>query len=137
QGEHQGHGGIDGGKFDCLAFAAGGLFVFAGLDDGGMEVKIVRHNGCAEDADADVEHIPVFQDIRAWQKAPGNAGEIRFGPDQFNRKAGADGGDEGDDHSFDVAESFVLEQQHGDDVGGGNDTTPDEGNIEKECQGDG
>ena len=50
-------------------FAAGVLLEFARLHDGRMQIKIMRHDGRADDADGDVEHVLIFQDFRAGNEA--------------------------------------------------------------------
>ena len=52
--------GIDGGEFDRLAFSFRRPLEIARLHDGGVQVEVMRHDGCAQDADAHVEHILIF-----------------------------------------------------------------------------
>ena len=61
--KHERDRGINGGELDRLGFAGGALFIFAGLDNGRMQVKVVRHHGRAENADGDQEHLPVAKDF--------------------------------------------------------------------------
>ena len=60
--EHQRDGGVDVGEADGFALAGGGARVVARLDDGGVQVEVVRHDRRAEDADGDVEHFVVGDD---------------------------------------------------------------------------
>ena len=41
-------------------FPAGDALEIARLHDGGMQIEVMRHDGRAQDADADVEHILIF-----------------------------------------------------------------------------
>ena len=45
------------------------LLVLARLHDGGMQVEIVRHHRRAEDADGDVEHVRVREDLAPRDEA--------------------------------------------------------------------
>ena len=90
QREHERHGRINRGELDGLAFAAGVLLVFARLHDGGMQIKIMRHDGRADDADADVKHARIFEDLRARERSPAACRRCRAStrtvPRQNNRR---------------------------------------------------
>ena len=60
KGEHEGEAGIDGGEFDRLAFSFRRPLEIARLHDGRVQIEVMRHDGCAQDADAHVEHILIF-----------------------------------------------------------------------------
>ena len=55
-------------ELDGLAFAFRRLLEFARLDDGGMQVKIMRHDGRADDADGDVEHVWIVSEFPGWEQ---------------------------------------------------------------------
>ena len=55
---------IDGGKLDRLAFAFRRLLEFARLHDRRMQIEIMRHHRRADDADADVKHLLVRDNLR-------------------------------------------------------------------------
>jgi hypothetical protein len=135
--EHQGGRGIDGGVFDGFAPAFRIQLVFAGLNNGGMQVKVVGHDGRAKNSNADVEHLLVFKDVDAGHESEQHAGKAGFGEKQFEGEAGADGNDQRDDESFDIAEAFVLEIENSKDIQAGNHATPDERNAEEELEPDG
>ena len=62
--EHQRDGAVDGGVFDRLAPCRRGVSLEgAGLHHRGVEIEVVRHHGRAEDADRDVEHRRIGDDL--------------------------------------------------------------------------
>ncbi len=135
--EHERDARIDGGEFDGLAFALGGLRELAGLHDGGVQVEIVRHDRGADDADADVEHGRVGDDMSSGDETEQDAAEAGLGKNQLGGEARADGGDERDDQRLDVAKAFALQIEDGEDIERGDDAAPDERDVEEKLQGDG
>ena len=95
--QHQGEGRIDRSEFNRLALALDRPLEPARLDNRGVKIEIVGHNGCAQDSDANIEHLMVLQDFQTGDKAHDNTGETRFSEEQFRRKAGANGGDKRED----------------------------------------
>ena len=67
--EHQRDGGIDRREADRLAPALQRVAVLARLHDRGVQVEVVRHHRRAEDADRDVEHVRVAQDLGVRDEA--------------------------------------------------------------------
>src|SRR5947209_13842071 len=59
QREHERRARVDRRELNRLSFSRRGLFILARLHDRGMQVKIVRHDGGAEKADGNVEHVAV------------------------------------------------------------------------------
>src|SRR6266576_6810065 len=74
---------------------------------------------------------------RRTNKAEHDAHETRLGKNELCGKATADGGDEGDNQSLDVTETFRLQEKHRQHVESGNDAAPDKRDTEKKLQGDG
>ena len=66
--EHQRAGRVDGREFDRLAFAFRRLLEFPRLHDRRMQIEIMRHDRGADDADADVKHLLVHDDVRTRNK---------------------------------------------------------------------
>ena len=118
-------------------FAFRGLLEFARLHDGGMQVKIVRHNRRADDADADVKHLLIRDDVRPRHESEHHADEAGFGKDQFSGEASGDGRDERDDQRLDVTKALLLEVKNGQHIERGNAATPHQRNTEEKLQGDG
>ena len=88
----------------------------ARLHQGGMQIKIVRHDGGAQDADGDVEHFRVGEDLRRGDKPLGNRHHVGAHQEKFNQVAPADDPDQRDHHGFQIAEAFVLEIENGQHV---------------------
>src|SRR5947207_14543153 len=91
QSEHQGHGGIDGGKLDRLTFAPRCLLEFPRLHNGRMQIKIMRHHCRAQNTDADVEHLLIQDNARARDESESNSDDAGFRENQLDRETGADG----------------------------------------------
>ena len=53
---------VDRGKANGFADARVGSFEPAGLDEGGVQVKVMRHHGRPEDANRDIELVPICED---------------------------------------------------------------------------
>jgi len=138
EGEHEGGCGVDVGEADGFALALLGARVVARLDDGGVEIEVVRHDGGAEDADGDVEHLGVGKDgLRGDDEVTGDGEPLGMREQNFDAEESGDGADEGDDQSFKVAESAVLEEQDEEHVGTGDDDADEKGNVEEKLEGDG
>src|SRR6266478_9565620 len=96
-----------------------------------MKVKIVRHNRRADDADTDVKHLLVHDDVRARHKTEHHTQEVWFGEDQLRRKASGDGCDERNNQRLDVTKTLLLEVKNGQHVQRGNAATPHQRNTEE------
>ena len=103
-----------------------------------MEVQVVRHNGCAQDAYSNVEHAGVGEDAGRRHQAPAHDGR-QFRPREhyLNPKNHGDDGDQTDDQRFDVAESPALQQQDEQHIGAGDAYAPQQGNAEQQLQSNG
>src|SRR5947208_16687527 len=89
QGEHECAGGIDGRELDRLPFTVRRLFEFACLDYRGMQVKIVRHYRCPQNANAHVKHPLISHDSRPWNVSLQDADEAWLYENQFGGKTSA------------------------------------------------
>src|SRR3954470_8653719 len=70
----------------------------------------MRHHRGAQDPDADVQHLPIAQDLRRWyQEAVGYGGELRSREKYFQPEADSDYSDQCDDQRLDVSETAVLQ----------------------------
>ncbi len=134
--EHQRHRRVDRREPDRLALVLGQVAVFAGLHDRRVQVEVVRHHGRAEDADRDVEHVGVAQDLGARDEAERDAAQRRTGEPELDRERPGDQRDQRDDQRLDVAEAAVLQEQHDQHVEGGQADAPDQRQAEQQVEGD-
>ena len=103
-----------------------------------VQIQVVRHHGGAQDADRDVEHRRVGDDLASAAPArPATVGQGRLRHDELDREADADRGHEGDDERLEVAEALVLQQQDQQHVERGEADAPDQRNPEQQVQRDG
>ena len=72
----------------------------------------MRHDCRAEDADRDVEHPGIGDDLWRWNESFRDAQHIRPGRDQLPCETATDDRDQRDDESFDVSEAFVLQKHN-------------------------
>ena len=65
-----------------------GARVGAGLHDRGVQIEVVRHHGGADDADGDVEHRRVGDDLARGDEEPAqHRGDRRRGGDDLDRRS--------------------------------------------------
>src|SRR5260370_34168260 len=88
----------------------------ASLDDAGVKIQIVRHDRGAQDADGDVEHFAVAEDLRAGDEADGCFAPKGVSEKDFVSETNADRTDERDHESFDQAEAPPLQRQDDENV---------------------
>ncbi len=138
EGDGEGDDGVDGIEADG---AADGGLVFlevAALDEGGVEVEIVGHDGGADDADGDVEHAGLAEVGGDEGAAHFEEAGLGLGEDEdFDEVADGDGGDEEEDDGLDGTHAEALEGEEEEDIGAGDDDGPEEGDMEEEVEGDG
>ena len=82
------------------------------------------HYGRAQDADADVEHSLIRDNVRSGNKSKHHAHQTGLREDQLGREASTDSHDERNHQCLDITETFVLEIKHGENVERSNDATP-------------
>lgn len=100
QREAKGDGAVDGGVFQRLTLFFDAVAVSAGLHDSGVQVEIVRHQGGPKDAEREVEHLGVAQDLGGGGEAFDHAGPVGIGHGDLERKAERDNAQQGDDEGF-------------------------------------
>ena len=138
EGEHECGGGVDVGEADGFAFALFRAWVVARLDDGGVEVEVMRHDGGAENSDGDVEHVGVGDDgSRGNEEVVRDRKPLGMGEQDFDAEERGDGADEGDDERFEVAEAAVLQEQDEQDVCAGDEDADEKWNVKEELESDG
>ncbi len=119
--------------------AAGAAVVFFGvaklarLHERRVEIQVVRHDGCSEDGDGDVEGLR----IQTGQQAADDFGEIRAREEDLKCEATGDGGDEHEHKSLDDADAEAGEPKHEQRVGGGDENADHQRNVEEQIQADG
>src|SRR5438445_5949419 len=102
-----------------------------------MEVKIMRHDGRAENSDRDVKHVPVAHDVGAGKKTVQDGTPFRVRENNLKKETAADRQDQRNHQRLDVTEAFVLQIEHSQDVQSGDANTDDERNFKKQIQGNG
>src|SRR5438105_12447193 len=102
-----------------------------------MEVKIMRHDGGAENSDGDVKHVSVAHDFRAGKKSAKHIAEVRVRENNLKKKTAANCQDQDDNQRLDVTEAFLLQIEHGQNVQRGNANPDHERNFKKQIQGNG
>jgi len=145
-GAKQENGGIDeeckteseGGIEDGIAKGFAALLRFgaegARLHKTGVEVEIVRHDRGAEDADGDVEHFAITEDLGVGKKNVGGLKPERTREKDLVGEAGGDGEDERDDEGFQHAKAAALEQEDDKNVEGGENNAEKERNVKQELE---
>jgi hypothetical protein len=119
--EHQRDGRVEGGEAQRLAFFGQGFPVGAGLHDAGVQVEVVRHHGRAQDAERQVEHLRVGDDLGGGREALDDRGPVGIGESDLDPEADCDHAKEGDDQGFHIPEAERLEIEDQEDVEGRND----------------
>ena len=109
QSEHERNGRIDRGELDCFAFAFERLLELTSLHNGRVQVKVMRHYSRAKDADADIEHPLICDNVRSGNKAEQDAGQTGFGEKKLGSETTSDGGDKRDHNGLDVTKALGLQ----------------------------
>ena len=87
-----------------------------------MEVQVVRHDGRADDADADEKHLPVPQNFHRGHETDRDRAHIGFRQPELDGETHADGGDKREDQRASILrEALVLEPEDDEHVGDGDD----------------
>src|SRR5579859_827295 len=102
-----------------------------------MEIEIVRHDGGTENADGDVEHFAIAEDLGVWNKAVGGFEPKRTREEDFVGEAGGDGEDEGDDERFEHAEAAALKEEDDENIESGENDAEKKRNVKEELERDG
>ena len=108
----------------------------AGLHDRGVQIEIMRHHGRADDADRDVEHLGIGDDLGRRHKAAQHRRDRRRRGSDLDRKADRDHDQQRDDEGFEEAKALVHQQQQQEGVERGDQRAADQGNAEQQFQRD-
>src|SRR5439155_8128897 len=106
QSEHERNTRIDRGELDRFAFAFERLLELASLHNGRVQVKVMRHHGRTKDADADIEHSRICNNVRTGNKSEQDAGNAGFGEKKLGSETTSDGGDKRDHNGLDVTKAL-------------------------------
>ena len=106
----------------------------AGLDQGGVQVEVVGHDGGPEDADGDVERPGIRQggDEALDERAP-----VRPGQDDLHQEGDADGRHQGEDHGLQLADAEAGQQEQEEHIEGRDEDAGEERQPEQQLQRDG
>ena len=85
--EHQRDRRVDGREFQRLALLRKAVAIGAGLHDAGMQIEIVRHHGRAEDAEREVEHLRIGDDLGRRREALDDRRPVRDRPGRSGRRS--------------------------------------------------
>ena len=134
--EHQRDGGIDRRELDRLAAVVDAVAEAARLHHAGMQVEIVRHHGRAEDAEREIEHVRIGDDLGGRREAADHRAPFRIGHRDLDRKAQRDDAEQRDDEGLDPAEAEVLHPQDEEHVERGDQHADLERNAEQQIEPD-
>ena len=121
QREEKRDGGIERGEADRLALLGHGRAIGARLHDRGVEVEIVRHDGRAENAEREIEHVRIGDDLRARHEAAEHARKFRPRENELRHEAEGDDRKQRDDERLDPAKALVLQIEDEEHVERGDD----------------
>src|SRR5947207_3170121 len=101
-----------------------------------MQVQVVRHNSRAENADRDVKHLLVLDELEGWQQAVRGRGQVGLGLDQLEYETTGNGRDQCNDKRFQQTKSAMLQQQDKQYIQAGDQHADGNGNVEQQIQRD-
>ncbi len=129
-------GRVEKGELHRLAFAPRRFLVAPRLHDGRMQVQVVRHDGGAQNANAQVEHFAVTQDLAGGQEARRHPRHVGTRNDDLEQEAGTDRGDQHDDERLEHPEAAMLEEEDEHHVEGRDADAPGERDAEEQLERD-
>src|SRR5713101_7772021 len=112
----EGERGIEYGVTHRFTPVACGRTKGACLHDAGVKIKIVRHYGGAKDADGDVEHFAIAENLRTGDEADGGFAPKRVSEKDFVSETSGDRGDERNHKGFDQPKAAPLQCQNDENV---------------------
>src|SRR5690242_464204 len=128
--------GVDGVETDGSPDRRYILLQLAALYQGGVQVKIMRHHGGADDADGDVQHSRLTE-VRRNQRPPHlqKAGMSLGENKNLDKVAHRDGRDEHKNYGLNGAHSKALQGQQQQDVEPSDDHRPEQWDMEQQVEG--
>ncbi len=94
----------------------------------------MRHHGGADDADGDVEHFRIGDDLARGHKALQHPGHRRGGSHDLDRKADTNHDQQRDDKGFEETKTLVHQQQQQEGVERRDQRAADQGDAEQKFQ---
>ena len=137
QRKGQRNGAVPGGKFQGLPLVRKRVAIVAGLDDGGMQVQVMRHHGGPKDAKGKIQHVGIADDVGCRRKAPDHTAPIRRGQGDLHGETGGDDGEQGDNKGFKPAKALVLQPQYHKNIQRGDQNANLQRDAEQQVQPDG
>ncbi len=92
------------------------MAVGARLHDAGMQIEIVRHDGRAENAERQIEHFRIADDLGRREEALDHGAPLRIGQEDLHAETQRDDAEQRDDEGFDPAEAELLQIEDEEDV---------------------
>jgi hypothetical protein len=126
---------VDRGKANGFADTDVGSIEPAGLHEGGVQVEVMRHHGRPEDADGQIKHGRVGDDIDAGDQPAGQAAPARLRQEELGGEAEADHGHQGKNDRLDAAVAASLQSEHEQHLKAHEGNADDERQTEQQLQG--
>ena len=101
-----------------------------------MQVEVVGHDRRADDAERQVEHVRVGDDLRRRREAANHLPPIGIGHGDLHDEADGDDAEQRDDEGLDPTEALVLQIKDQEHVGGGDDDADLQRNPEQQVEAD-
>ena len=136
QRETQRDRGVDGRERDRLALFLDALAIIAGLHQPRMQIEIMRHDGGPENAERQIKHFAIGQNIGGRRKPAQHRAPIGIGHCDLHRKADRDHPQHGHDKCFDPAKAEGLQRQDQEHVGRCDDHPDLERNVKQQIEAD-
>jgi hypothetical protein len=102
-----------------------------------MQIEIMRHHGRSEDAEGEIQHFRVGDDVRRRRKTFDHRRPIRIGKRDLDREAHGDDAEQRHDQRLDPAEAEPLQIEDQEHVQRGDDHADFKRNAEDEIEADG
>jgi hypothetical protein len=101
-----------------------------------MQIEIMRHHGGAEDAERQIQHLAVGENVRGRREALEHRAPIGIGHRDLHRKTRRDHAQHRHHEGFDPAKAERLQRQNQKHVGGGDDHADLERNVKQQIEAD-
>src|SRR5690349_24601611 len=102
-----------------------------------MQIKIVRHDRGAKDADGDVKRFAIAKDFGARKEADSGFAPQRMSEKDFVGETRGDGGNQSDDKRFHEREAAALQRKDEENVESSDENAGKKGQADKQVQRDG
>src|SRR5580693_4864317 len=100
-----------------------------------MQIKIVRHYRGPEDADRDIQHSGITNDLRGRdEKSLGNAQQAGLGEEYLQSEADPDHPNERNHERLDQAKSLLLQKENQQNVERGQANAPQQWDVKQQIE---